>query len=82
MLFTTKRDARRALKAVAKQEGISLDKIRSEIMCAINEAMQSEDTAIQSRWENIPHKGKAPTPEEFITYVVNHLEELRDSSNS
>ena len=75
---TTKRDARRALKAVAKQEGKSLDEIRSEIMYAINAAIQSQDPSIQRRWKNIPHKGNVPTPEEFIVYVVNHLEDLQD----
>ena len=79
MRTTSKRDAQRALKAVAKQEGKSLDEIRSEIMYAINAAIQSEDPVIQRRWENIPHKGNVPTPEEFIAYVVNHLDELQDS---
>ena len=73
MRQTTIRDAKKSLKAVAREEGVSLQEVRREIENAMRAGMASDDPEIQRRWSMIPHKGEHPTPEEFIAYMSNML---------
>lgn len=65
--------AKKILKKLAKQKGISEMDIQQEIEIAIREAMKSPDPQAQAFWKSIPHKGEQPTPEEVITYIVNKV---------
>lgn len=67
--------AKRALKKLAKQKGISEKEVRREIEIAIAEAMKSPEPQAQVFWESIPHKGEQPTPEEVITYIADMVKE-------
>ncbi|NSJ49771.1 hypothetical protein G5B36_13835 [Enterocloster aldensis] len=62
--------AKRALRNLAKQKGISEREVRREIEIAIEVGMKSPEPQAQSFWKTIPHKGEKPTPEEVITYIA------------
>ena len=61
--------AQAALMKVAKNNGVSLDTVRSEISIAIKEAMTSGDAHAKALWANCPRSGEFPTPEEAIAYI-------------
>lgn len=62
--------AKRAIKNLAKQKGISEKEVRQEIEIAIAEGMKSTEPQARAFWETIPHKGEKPTPEEVIAYIA------------
>ena len=67
--------AKKALKKLAKQKGISEKEVRREIEIAIEEAMKSPEPQEQAFWKSIPHKGEQPTPEEVIAYIAEMVNE-------
>ncbi|TEB05603.1 hypothetical protein Psch_02644 [Pelotomaculum schinkii] len=67
--------AKRALKKLAKQKGISEKEVRREIEIAIEEAMKSPELQAQAFWKSIPHKGEQLTPEEVIAYIADMVKE-------
>lgn len=67
--------AKKALKKLAKQKGISERNVRYEIEIAIKEAMKSPEPQAQAFWKSIPHKGEQPTPEEVIAYIVDMVKQ-------
>lgn len=67
--------AKKALKKLAKQKGISERAARREIEIAIEEAMKSPEPQAQAFWKSIPHKGEQPTPEEVIAYIADMVTE-------
>jgi len=62
-------DAEKAIRIIAKKEGITATEVRNEIQLAMRAWLCSRDPRIQARWSKIPCKGKEPTPEEFIAYL-------------
>lgn len=66
-------NARKALEAVAKQNGVPLETVIREIELTIQTAMASPDPAVRSRWANIPRSGNTPTPEELVMYLTERL---------
>ena len=46
----------RAFEKIARKEGVSVDEVRREIQKAIDDAMQSDDPAVQSYWKKIKYK--------------------------
>lgn len=63
----------RAFEKIARKEGISVDEVRQEIQKAIDDAMQSDDPAVQAYWRKIKFKGKKPTPEEVVLYIAKQV---------
>ena len=63
--------AKKTLKKLAKQKGVSEEIVRHEIEIAIAEAMKSPKPKAQAFWKSIPHKGEQPTAEEVIAYIAN-----------
>ncbi|EDK34886.1 hypothetical protein [Clostridium kluyveri] len=61
--------AKKALKKLTKQKGVSEGAVRREIEIAIAEAMKSLEPQAQAFWKSIPHNGEQPTPEEVTTYI-------------
>lgn len=57
----------------ARKEGISVDEVRCEIQKAIDDAMQSDDPAVQAYWKKIKYKGEKPTPEEVVLYIAKQV---------
>lgn len=62
------------LKMIAKDENQDEEKVYQQMQEAIDEAYFSDDPDIRKRWENIPHKGDRPVPEEVIEYLVSKLQ--------
>lgn len=62
-------DARIAIEATAKKQGISSEELINEIEKAIEEAMHSDDPKVQERWRCVPYRGEKPTAVEFIAYM-------------
>lgn len=67
-------EAKRALKKVAKRNGVSLKEVKKEIQEAINYAWKDMP---KSGWERedlrnrVPCRGDVPTPEELICFLSN-----------
>lgn len=64
---------RKALKKIAKREGVSVEEVYREMQIAINMAYANPDPAVQAAWENIPMPSGAPRPEDVIAYCVEKL---------
>lgn len=60
----------KALKKIAKKEGISVAEVKHEIEVAIAFGQSNPDKQIQQRWEEVPSKGKMPTAEEVILQLA------------
>ena len=43
------------------------------IQKAIDDAMQSDDPAVQAYWKKIKYKGEKPTPEEVVLYIAKQV---------
>lgn len=60
--------------ALAKREGISPDEVRAKIAARIQKGLNDPDPDKRAAWEQIPHAGEIPTPEEYVRFVVEKLE--------
>ncbi len=56
------------IAGIASREGVSEERIRSEMMEAINMSKNSSDPRIQELWTTFHFAGEEPTPEEFILW--------------
>ena len=65
--------AERALKKIAKRDGITVAEVRHEIEVAIATARQNPDPKIQAFWKSVPCKGEYPTPEETIVFIASTI---------
>lgn len=63
----------RAFEKIAKLEGISVNEVKQEIQKAIDDAMQSDDPAVQTYWRKMKCKGEKPTPEEVVLYIAKQV---------
>ena len=63
----------RAFEKIAKSEGISVNEVKQEKQKAIDEAIQSDDPAIQAYWKKMKYKGEKPTPEEVVLYIARQV---------
>lgn len=55
---------------LAKQRGISVPELRKLISIRIESGILSDNPLEKSQWEQIPHKGQIPTPDEWLQYVI------------
>lgn len=62
--------AKKAIKAVASKNGISVETVRHELEVAIAAARENTDPKVQAFWNSVPHKGETLTPEEVIAYIA------------
>lgn len=65
--------ARNAIKAVAKQHGVTEEEVIEEIEASIAEARETaykvKDKRAIAEWEKIPCVGELPTAYEFVDYL-------------
>jgi len=69
----TKKEADQILLKVAKENHVSLDTVRREILLALEEAQKTNDPQVQARWASIPRKGTQITIEEFLDYACKRI---------
>lgn len=72
------------IAGIASREGVSEERIRSEMMEAINMSKNSSDPRIQELWTTFHFAGEEPTPEEFILwfrdlFLLSLAEKLKSS---
>ena len=58
------------IKQVAKQNGVTPEEVEKEIKEAIRIGMTSQNPIVQARWKLISPSDKAPTVDEFLTYLT------------
>lgn len=63
------KQARRAIRKVAKKNGTTEQAVVSEIEKAIQAAVEGADGQTLARWEQIPCSGKIPNAYELIAYL-------------
>ena len=60
---------------LAQDRNISVEEMRSIIAARIETGISDPDPVRRAQWEKIPHTGDVPSPEEWLRYVVEKLEE-------
>lgn len=65
----TKERAEQIYQRVAVQHHTSVDNVKKEIKLAMIAGMCSQDPEIQKEWNEIPHDGEVPTPEELLIFL-------------
>lgn len=59
----------------AQERDITVEEMRAIIAARIEAGMNDPDPEKRASWERIPRTGKIPTPEEWLRYAVERLEE-------
>ncbi len=60
-------------KRMAEKRSITEEELKEQIQQRIIAGLNSPDPARRKQWEEIPHEGDIPTPEEYVRYVVEKL---------
>lgn len=60
---------------LARERNITVEEVREVISTRIETEMNDPDPEKQAQWEKIPRVGKIPTPEEWLRYAVERIEE-------
>ena len=68
------RKARRAIRAIAKQEGLSIKEVRREIKYAMELAQQCKSPCAVSYWNQLSQGRTGPTPEDVIESLSQSLD--------
>lgn len=55
---------------IAATNGTSPKDVRQKMEAAMASALQNPDPVVQQMWESIPRKGKTPTLDEFMEYLI------------
>lgn len=70
-------NAKKAIREVAKRNGVSESEVRREIEAAVTDARNSNDPKAQAYWKSFPSKGEYPTVEEVITQVAKQAKDTQ-----
>ncbi|WP_294853171.1 hypothetical protein [uncultured Oscillibacter sp.] len=65
----TKEKAEQIYRRVAVRHQTSVDNVKKQIKLTMIAGMCSQDPEIQKRWNEIPHDGDVPTPEELLIFL-------------
>ena len=60
---------------LAQERNITVEEMRAIIAARIEAGMNDPDPEKRASWERIPHAGETPTPEEWLRYAMERLEE-------
>lgn len=60
---------------LARERGITVEKMRVIISARIERGWNDPDPEKRALWRGIPCVGEIPTPDEWLKYVVEKLEE-------
>ena len=69
MIVLKKKDMKKILQAGAKARGVSLSEFRAEIQENIDNAVNSQEPAVQERFKKY-FGNRIPTPEEYIYTIT------------
>lgn len=58
---------------MAEKHSITEEELKEQIQQRIIAGLNSPDPVRRKQWEEIPHEGAIPTPEEYVRYVVEKL---------
>lgn len=61
---------KRALREIAKREGISTKEVYQEMQKAINAGYHNSDPAIQAAWKEVPVWFGRPRPEDVVRFCA------------
>lgn len=64
---------------IAENAGTNVEDVLNAMQEALIVGYDSSDPTIQDLWKQIPRKGKIPTPEEFIIWATNKIQQQRDA---
>ena len=59
----------------ARERGITVEEMRAIISARIERGWNDPDLERQAQWRKIPCAGEIPTPDEWLKYAVERLEE-------
>ena len=59
---------------LAQQRNITVEEMRAISAARIEAGMNDPDPVKRASWEEIPHAGEIPTPEEWLRYAVEQLD--------
>ncbi|MBR1810027.1 MAG: hypothetical protein IJ766_00045 [Clostridia bacterium] len=59
----------RIIQMIAQENGVSPFQVRADMTYAINYGFNSPDPETRAFWKGVPHKGKVPTIDEFLTWI-------------
>lgn len=60
---------------LAQERDITVEEMQAIIATRIEAGMNDPDPKKRASWERIPRTGEIPTPEEWLRYAVERLEE-------
>lgn len=60
---------------LAKERNTTVEDIRSQIAARIEAGLRDPDPVRRAQWERIPCAGEIPTPEEWLRYAVERIQE-------
>ncbi len=63
------------MERLARKQGIKVEEMKEKIALRIKEGMSDADSHRRLQWEQIPHVGDIPTPEEYLEYVLKRIYE-------
>lgn len=69
------RKAKKILKEIARQEGVSLTTVYEEINTAIQIGISDSDSQAHTYWQKL-FPGQTPTPEELITILSKEVKKM------
>lgn len=58
------------MERLARKQGITVEEMREQIAMRIRKGLSDNDPNRRLQWEQIPHVGDIPTPEEYLDYVL------------
>ena len=62
--------AEQALQQVAMRNHTTVEEVRKQIQIAMLYGLCNNDPAVKEKWNEIPHAGEVPTPEELISHLA------------
>ena len=58
------------LDQIACANQVSSGEVREKMRIAMAAALENPDPAVQAMWNSVPKKGRSPTLEEFMDYLI------------
>ena len=67
--------AEHLFERLARERGITVEEMRAIITARIERGWNDPDPEKKAQWRKIPCAGEIPTPDEWLKYAVERLEE-------